>query len=260
MYYRIPFLILYFFLISSFSFSKDLYVYRNLIHMWDFEDKVHYEVDVKNGADALLQGKIKWVPPDFSFNQTGVIHIHGDKMPESFFTIPARYTDRDLDNWTLDFEFAIGTHPVDHKDHNPEQGRIMDGVVVEWGDLKVTYFEMDDRWRGKIVVEYRQRIVNIPGVSAFDYHHMVLRSEPIGISVWLNTSCIKLIHTPRTPMRLEEIKFASNGFAGRLDNIKIYDERLKPWEITQNYWGTELNVDLKSKFITTWAEVKKEKK
>ena len=61
-------------------------------------------------------------------------------------------------------------------------------------------------------------------------------------------------------MRLEEIKFASNGFAGRLDNIKIYDERLKPWEITQNYWGTELNVDLKSKFITTWAEVKKEKK
>ena len=87
--------------------SKDYYVERNLLYMWDFEDNKHYEIDKKINAEAFIQGKVKWVPPDFSFNDTGVIHLHGDKDPASFFLIPSIYTDHKFTNWTLDFELDL---------------------------------------------------------------------------------------------------------------------------------------------------------
>ena len=55
------------------------------------------------------------------------------------------------------------------------------------------------------------------------------------------------------------IKFASDGYAGRLDDIKIYNTRLKPWEVTYNYWGNELRVDLNNLLITSWAEIKRKR-
>ena len=86
---------------------------------------------------------------------------------------------------------------------------------------------------------------------------MVLRSEENGVTIWMNSACIKYIQTPRTPVRSQKIKFASDGFAGRLDDIKLYNTKLRPWEITRNYWGTELGIDNKNKLTTTWGEMKK---
>ena len=61
-------------------------------------------------------------------------------------------------------------------------------------------------------------------------------------------------------MKSKPIKFASDGYAGRLDDIKIYNTRLKPWEITFNYWGTELRVDpSKDQLITTWGRIKRQR-
>ncbi|SVC92526.1 uncharacterized protein METZ01_LOCUS345380, partial [marine metagenome] len=129
-------------------------------------------------------------------------------------------------------------------------------VIVEWGDLKVTYFVQDDGWRGEIIVEYRQRMIRVSNVSAFDYHHLVLRSENHGISIWVNTTCVDYIQTPRTPMKSEKIMFAFDGFAGRLDDIKLYNARLNPWEISENYWAESLNVDKRGELITTWGGLK----
>ena len=50
--------------------------------------------------------------------------------------------------------------------------------------------------------------------------------------------------------------FGGNGFAGRFDDIKLYNKGLRPWEITANYWGTEYSVDPKNKLSITWGEVK----
>ena len=236
--------------------SKDYYVERNLLYMWDFEDNKHYEIDKKINAEAFIQGKVKWVPPDFSFNDTGVIHLHGDKDPASFFLIPSIYTDHKFRNWTLYFEFAIVTHAIDNEDHDLDQGSIMDGVIVEWGDLKVTYFVQEDGWRGKIIVEYRQRKIRVSNVSAFDYHHLVLRSEDHGISIWVNTTCVDYIQTPRTSMKSEKIMFGFDGYAGRLDDIKLYNARLNPWEISENYWAEFLGINERKKLITSWGELK----
>ena len=236
--------------------DKDYFVERNLLYIWDFEDSKHYETDKKINAEAFIQGKVKWVPPEFSFKESGVIHLHGDKEPASFFMIPSVYTNHTFTNWTLDFEFAIGTHALDHEDHVLDQGSIMDGEIVEWGDLKVTYFVQDDGWRGKIIVEYRQRTISISNVSAFDYHHLVLRSEDHGVSIWVNTRCVDYIQTPRTSMESEKIMFAFDGFAGRLDNVKLYNAKLEPWEISENYWGETLNINKREKLVTSWGELK----
>ena len=88
------------------SFGDDFYVDRNLVYFWDFNNEFSFEADRKVNADAFLQGKVRWVPPKFSFNDSGVIHIHGDKNPASFFLIPSYMTKKDFSDWTLDFEFA----------------------------------------------------------------------------------------------------------------------------------------------------------
>jgi len=250
------------FLITTIAFSADYYVSRNLLYIWDFDTKETWRTDRRLGAEVFTQGKIRWIPPERSFQnpESGVIHLHGDKNTTTLVQIPAKYTDVDLDEWTLDFEFAIGTHAVDPEDHDPAHGQIVDGVVVEWGDLRVTYFkEGDEQFRGTILVEYRQREVRIRNVRAFDFQHMVLRSEEHGVSIWINTQCVRFIHTPRTSMRSQLIKFASDGYSGRLDDIKLYNTRLLPWEITDNYWGNELRVELKNLLITNWAEVKRQR-
>ena len=249
-------------LIATTVFSADRYVSRDLLYFWDFENKESWRIDKKLGAEAFTQGKIRWIPPERSFQnpESGVIHLHGDKNTTTLFQIPAKYTDREFKDWTLDFEFGIGTHSVDPDENERDQGQIVDGIVVEWGDLKVTYFkDGENEFRGIVEVEYRQRIVRIRNVRAFDFQHMVLRSEDNGVSVWINTQCVRVIHTPRTPVRSQLIKFASDGYAGRLDDIKLYNTRLKPWEVTYNYWGNELRVDLKNLLVTSWAEVKRQR-
>ena len=52
------------------------------------------------------------------------------------------------------------------------------------------------------------------------------------------------------------IVFGGSGFAGRFDDIKLYNKRLRPWEITANYWGTEYSVESKGKLVTTWSKIK----
>jgi len=251
-------------LIATTVFSADRYVGRDLLYFWDFESKNNWTIDKKLGAEAFTSGKIRWVPPHVSFQdpESGVIHLHGDKNTTTFFLIPAKYTaDKDFSEWTVDFEFAMGSHPLDNEDHGDlNVGKIFDGVVLEWGDLTVFYMEAGDPWRGTVIVEYRQRAMQIHNVPAFDYNHLVLRSEKRGVSIWVNTQCVQYINTPTTSMKSKPIKFASDGYAGRLDDIKIYNTRLKPWEITFNYWGTELRVDpSKDQLITTWGRIKRQR-
>ena len=54
----------------------------------------------------------------------------------------------------------------------------------------------------------------------------------------------------------QPIFFGGNGFAGRFDDIKLYNKRLWPWEITANYWGKELKVKPKGKQSLQWAEIR----
>ena len=49
-------------------------------------------------------------------------------------------------------------------------------------------------------------------------------------------------------MQGQKIKFGGSRFAGRFDYIKIYNVRLRPWEIVSNYNEVELLVDTKEKF------------
>ena len=238
--------------------EKDYYVDRNLIYFWDFNNKFSYESDIKMNADAFLQGKVKWIPPDFSFNESGVIHLHGDKNPASLFLIPSYMTNKDLSNWTIDFEIAFGTHSVDHEDHGADPGRLVDGNILSWGDLDIKFFRDPggDEWRGIIAINFRGRKKFIEDIRGFDYYYMAIRSEQNGVSIWLNSYCTNYIETPRRSVIGQEIKFGGSGFAGRLDDIKLYNARLRPWEITDNFWGESFNVKKKDGLITLWGELK----
>ena len=240
------------------SFGDEFYIGRNLVYFWDFNNEFSFESDLKVNADAFLQGKVKWIPPDFSFNKTGVIHVHGDKNPESFFLIPSYMTKKDLSNWTLDFEFACGTHSVDHEDHGIDPGKLVDGNILTWGDLNIKFFRDPGGadWKGIVVITYRGRKKFIEGIRGFDYHYMTIRSEEKGISIWLDSYCTDYIETPRTSVIGQEIKFGSSGLAGRFDDIKLYNERLRPWEITANYWGDTFSIEKKDRLITSWGKLK----
>ena len=239
------------------SFGDEFYVSRELVYFWDFNDEFNYESDRKMNVDGFSQGKVKWIPPEFSFNESGVIHIHGDKNRASSFSIPGD-TKKDLSNWTIDFEVAFGTHAIDHEDHAIDRDQLSNGDVLSWGDLNI-YFVEDPGgavWKGVLIINYRGRKKFIEGVKGFDYYYMAVRSEEKGISIWLDSYCTNYIETPRTSVVGEGIKFGGGGFAGRFDDIKLYSSRLRPWEITANYWGETFNVNSRNKLVTTWSKVK----
>jgi len=240
------------------AFGKDFYVSRNLLYFWDFNDELNYELDRKMNVKGFSQGKVKWIPPEFSFNESGVIHIHGDKNRASSFTILSDAIKKDLSNWTLDFEVAFGTHAIDHEDHAIDRGELANGDILTWGDLNI-YFVEDPGgavWKGVMIINYRGRKKFIEGVRGFDYYYMAIRSEEEGISIWLDSYCTNYIETPRTSIIGKEIKFGGGGFAGRFDDIKLYNSRLRPWEITANYWGEIFNVKKKDSLITSWGKLK----
>ena len=242
----------------EFSFGEDFYVDRDLVYFWDFNNEIKYESDRKMNVDGFSQGKVKWVPPEFSFNDSGVIHLHGDKNPASSFLVPSNMTRKDLSNWTIDFEVAFGTHAIDHEDHGIDPGRLVDGDILTWGDLNVDFFRDPGgaEWKGIIVINYRGRKKFVEGIRGFDYYYMTIRSEENGVSIWLNSYCTNYIETPRSSVVGREIKFGGGGFAGRFDDIKLYSERLRPWEITANYWGEVFNVKRKDGLITSWGKLK----
>ena len=250
------------FLLCQSVYGAEYYTTRGLLYFWNFENEKSFVSDVKANVSAFAQGKVRWIPPKFSFNRSGVIHIHGDKDPISLFIIPsARFDKKDLSYWTMDFEFACGTHAVDHEDHAAEGGgRLVDGTVFEWGDLAIKFFRSprNPEWEGILAIEYRGREAFIEKVAGFDYHHMAIRSEDVGVSVWYNTRFIKYFSTPRRSMQGQKVKFGGSRFAGRFDDIKIYNVRLRPWEIVSNYNAVELLVDPKEKLITTWGKLKYE--
>ena len=165
-------------------------------------------------------------------------------------------TKKDFSDWTLDFEFACGTHLVDHKDH--DRGDLVDGNILTWGDLNIKFFRDPGgaEWKGIIVITYRGRKKFIEDIRGFDYHYMTIRSEQNGVSIWFDSYCTNYIETPRTSVIGQEIKFGSSGFAGRFDDIKLYNARLRPWEITANYWGESFNVNSRNKLVTAWSKVK----
>ena len=158
MYYRFLLFILAF-LLTSFTYSVDYYNTDGLLHFWNFNHKQSFEADVKLNVEGYAQGKTYWVNPEFSFTnpESGVIHIHGDKSPSSLFLVQGYKLYRELEDWTIDFEFGAGTHAVDHEDHGADSGVLVDGNILEWGDLLVSFFRdpKGEKWQGVIVVKYR---------------------------------------------------------------------------------------------------------
>ena len=229
------------------------YVNKDLVYFWNFENEDSYLNDVKKNVGFQTQGKVRWVPPDHSFNQSGVVHLHGDKAEGTMLLVPTHKMDMELTDWTIDFEFGIGSHPLDHRKRNA--GNVRDGHLFQWADIKVTFFRRTVS-QGFLVINYRGREKFIEGINGHGWYYMAFRSEDEGVSVWLNSYCTNYIISPRRSVENKQISFGGNGFAGRLDDIKLYNKRLRPWEITQNYWGKELSVDPLHKEVITWAEIK----
>ena len=96
------------------GFSKDYYTADKLTHMWDFNNERNFLMDFKSNTIAHKRGTVRWVPREYSYHNSPVIHIHGNVDPNSSFTIPARYLENELEDWTLDFEFGAGSHNLDH--------------------------------------------------------------------------------------------------------------------------------------------------
>tara|TARA_Y100000593_G_scaffold27373_1_gene54765 strand:+ start:42077 stop:42829 length:753 start_codon:yes stop_codon:yes gene_type:complete len=246
-------------LLSNVAFSRN-YVNDGLMYFWDFNKEKTFHIDRKSNINGFTQGKVRWIPPEFSYQgskESGVIHIHGDKNPGSFFLVPNNYFDRNLDNWTVDYEFAVGTHAIDPAVR--DRGELVDGTIFRWGDIKVEFFRDPGgaRWKGVVVVEYRGKKKFIQDVKGFDYHYMAFRSEERGVSVWLNSYCTNLIERPVSSFVGEKMIFGGSGFSGRFDDIKVYSRRLRPWEITDNYWGDSLKIEPNKYNITTkWGKIK----
>ena len=243
-------------LVGAVGFSKDYYTADKLTYMWDFNNERNFLMDFKSNSIAHKRGTVRWVPREYSYHNSPVIHIHGNVDPNSSFTIPARYLENELEDWTLDFEFGAGSHDLDHTSR--ANGEIMPfGQVLRWGDLRIVFYKDSGQgWRGIARIIYQGQIRTIEYLRGFKYHYITIRSEKDGISVWVNASCNEYIEIPRSSISGYPIMFGGNGFAGRFDDIKLYNKRLRPWEITANYWGTEYSVDPKNKLSITWGEVK----
>tara|TARA_R100000008_G_scaffold86897_1_gene82589 strand:- start:1955 stop:2728 length:774 start_codon:yes stop_codon:yes gene_type:complete len=246
------------FLFSISCFAKDLYHNKNLIYFWNFDNERRFLIDVKSNTIAHKRGTVRWIPREYSYNNSPVIHIHGNIDPNSSFTIPARYLERELNEWTLDFEFGAGSHDLDHT--NRDNGELMPfGQILRWGDLRITFYQDSAQgWKGIVRIIYQGQKRTIEYLRGFKYYYMAVRSEENGISIWLDSYCTDYIEIPRTSVVGLPIVFGGNGFAGRFDDIKVYNERLKPWEITSNYWGKELNIESKDKLIFLWSKIKKQ--
>ena len=243
-------------LLSSFVLADDFYHQNSLLYMWDFNDERNILADIKTGTTAQKRGTVRWIPERYSYHKSPVIHIHGNIDPKSSFTIPARYLERKLDDWTLDFEFGAGQHNLDHTVR--DNGKLMPfGQMLRWGDLRITFYrDSTQAWKGMIRIVYQGQVETIKDISGFKYYYMAIRSEKNGISIWLDSYCTDYIEIPRSSMFGHPIVFGGSGFAGRFDDIKLYNKRLRPWEITANYWGTEYSVESKGKLVTTWSKIK----
>ena len=243
-------------LLLPFASAKDYYTNDNLIYMWNFNNERNILADIKSNTIAQKRGTVRWIPEKFSYHKSPVIHIHGNIDPKSSFTIPARYLERDLTNWTLDFEFGAGTHDLDHTVR--DMGKLMPfGQILRWGDLRITFYQDSGQaWKGMIRILYQGQSKTIEGIHGFKYYYMAIRSEQNGISIWIDSYCADYIEIPRSDVNGYPIVFGGSGFAGRFDDIKLYNKRLKPWEITANYWGKELEVKPKGKQSLQWAEIR----
>ena len=245
------------FLLSSILCANDYYTADKLLYMWNFDNERNFLMDFKSNTIAHKRGTVRWIPREYSYHNSPVMHIHGNVDPNSNFTIPARYLERELDDWTLDFEFGAGTHDLDHTVR--DNGKLIPfGQILRWGDLRITFYQDSGQaWRGIVRIIYQGQTRTIEYLRGFKYYYMAIRSEENGISIWLDSYCTDYIEIPRTPMSGYPIMFGGNGFAGRFDDIKLYNKRLRPWEITANYWGKEYSVDPKNRLLFTWAEIKK---
>ena len=137
-------------LLSSFVLADDFYHQNSLLYMWDFNDERNILADIKTGTTAQKRGTVRWIPEKYSYHKSPVIHIHGNIDPKSSFTIPARYLERELDDWTLDFEFGAGQHNLDHTVR--DNGKLMPfGQMLRWGDLRITFYrDSTQAWKGMI--------------------------------------------------------------------------------------------------------------
>ena len=242
-------------LLSPFVLAEKTYHNKNLLYFWNFENQGAILSDVKKNVILQSQGKVRWVPPEHSFNGTGAVHLHGDKSEGTMLIVPSYKMDLEIEDWTVDFEFGTGKHPLDHKDRGP--GGLVDGNLFQWADIKVTFRRSaKNTFQGILIVDYRGRKKFIEGINGNNWYYMAFRSEDDGVSVWLNSYCTNIIRSPRRSFSKNQMTFGGDGFAGRFDDIKLYNKRLRPWEITNNYWGKELSVDPLHKEVITWAEIK----
>ena len=85
---------------------------------------------------------------------------------------------------------------------------------------------------------------------------MAIRSEDEGVSIWLDSYCTNYIRSQRRSVAKQQMTYGGSGFAGRIDDIKLYNKRLRPWDIKDNYWGKELKVNYRGKLLTTWSKIK----
>ena len=243
------------FLLVMNCFSKKLYHNENLIYFWNFENENSFSSDVKSNVRLQTQGKVRWVPPEHSFNQTGAVHLHGDKSEGTMLIVPSYKMDFELEEWTIDFEFGAGKHPLDHKERGA--GGLMDGNLFQWADIKVSFRRSAiNTFQGILIVDYRGRKKFIEGIRGNNWYYMAFRSEDEGVSVWIDSYCTNYIRSPRRSFAKHQMSFGGDGFAGRFDDIKLYNKRLRPWEIKDNYWGKEYEIDLRDQLITIWSNIK----
>ena len=141
-------------LLSSFVLADDFYHQNSLLYMWDFNDERNILADIKTGTTAQKRGTVRWIPEKYSYHKSPVIHIHGNIDPKSSFTVPSRYLERDLTDWTLDFEFGAGQHNLDHTVR--DNGKLMTfGQMLRWGDLRITFYrDSTQAWKGMIRILY----------------------------------------------------------------------------------------------------------
>jgi len=127
------------FLLSSILLANDYYTADKLLYMWNFDNERNFLMDFKSNTIAHKRGTVRWIPREYSYHNSPVMHIHGNVDPNSNFTIPARYLERELDDWTLDFEFGAGTHDLDHTVR--DNGKLIPfGQILRWGDLRINFY------------------------------------------------------------------------------------------------------------------------
>ena len=239
---------------SSFGIGEhESLVPSGLQHFWGFEDEENLLKDEKGLIHGEEHGLIQYVPRKLSFTFNNVVHLHGNINDAKIRF--ARWSMGE-GSWSLNFWFGYGTHLIDLENDDIVEDELVDGLVFNWGNIRIEYNRRPDA-EDLLEVVIGDRFYSWE-INAFSWYYVTLSYEEndVGVNLWIDgVNHVFLRSKPK--ILTSKIQFGGENFSGRINDVSYYNRAIKGWEITRNYFAIKgMEVKPKHRLITSWAELK----